>query len=131
MARPTKYTRKLEKTANEYIDGGYLEEGELIPSHMGMAKVLGLAQRTLYAWSADGIGEFSHTLERCMSMQHLVLLNKGLASEFNSNIAKLALSNHGYSEKQWLDHTSSDGTMTPKATGEAVLEALARKHEDS
>jgi hypothetical protein len=29
-----------------------------------------------------------------------------------------------------LNHTSSDGSMTPKESGDAVLAALARKHAD-
>ena len=36
---------------------------------------------------------------------------------------------HGW-DKQVIDHTSSDGSMTPKDTSNAVLEALSRKHRD-
>lgn len=36
---------------------------------------------------------------------------------------------HGW-DKQVIDHTSSDGSMTPKDTSAAVLAALARKHQD-
>jgi len=36
----------------------------------------------------------------------MVLLHKGLNSEFNATIVKLALSNHGYSEKTSTDVTS-------------------------
>jgi len=35
----------------------------------------------------------------------------------------------GWREKQELDLTSSDGSMTPDRTTEAVLAALARKHD--
>lgn len=34
-------------------------------------------------------------------------------------------------DKHDIDHQSSDGSMTPKDTGAAVLEALARKHGDA
>ena len=37
----------------------------------------------------------------------------------------------GWTEKQALDHTSSDGSMTPRDGGQAVLDALARKHNDA
>lgn len=35
------------------------------------------------------------------------------------------------SPQQAVDHTSSDGTMTPKDTSAAVLAALNRKHDDA
>lgn len=34
-----------------------------------------------------------------------------------------------WSERQEIDHTSSDGTMSPKDNQTAVLAALARKHD--
>ena len=34
----------------------------------------------------------------------------------------------GQSDKQVIDNTSSDGTMTPRDTSQAVLEALKNKH---
>lgn len=36
-----------------------------------------------------------------------------------------------WSERSEVDHTSSDGSMTPKDTSSAVIEALKRKHADS
>lgn len=35
-----------------------------------------------------------------------------------------------YGERVQQDHTSSDGSMTPKGVGDGVLEALARKHAE-
>jgi len=35
----------------------------------------------------------------------------------------------GWHDKQHLDHTSSDGSMSPKDTSEAVLAALKAKHD--
>jgi hypothetical protein len=35
-----------------------------------------------------------------------------------------------YNDKVIQDHTSSDGSMTPKETSTAVLDALARKHKE-
>ena len=37
----------------------------------------------------------------------------------------------GWRETNQIDHTSSDGSMTPKDHGDAVLDALSRKHADS
>src|SRR5690606_25445965 len=37
----------------------------------------------------------------------------------------------GWSETQKLEHTSPDGSMTPRDSGAAVLAALQRKHDDA
>jgi len=42
------------------------------------------------------------------------LVNKGLTGDFNATITKLMLANHGYSEKQSIDHQLSDSSMSPK-----------------
>ena len=104
--RPTSFTDEQEVKANEYIDGGYKDADEVIPSAMGMARHLGVAESTIYQWAVDGRGTFPETLARCKSQQHLVLVNKGLTNDFNATIVKLALSNHGYSEKTSTDITS-------------------------
>lgn len=36
-----------------------------------------------------------------------MLINGGLQSDFSAGIAKLMLANHGYNEKQAIDHTSN------------------------
>jgi len=46
-------------------------------------------------------------------MQERTAVNRGLDGTFNSAITKLILHNHGYSDKQAIDHASTDGTMTP------------------
>ncbi|MEN7471298.1 terminase small subunit, partial [Providencia stuartii] len=47
------------------------------------------------------------------TLQENRLINKGLIGEFNPTITKLMLANHGYSEKQEVDHKSSDSSMSP------------------
>ena len=38
-----------------------------------------------------------------------MLLNKGLAGEFNATIAKLLLANHGYSDRQQHEVSGPEG----------------------
>lgn len=109
MTQKTSFTDEKEVLANEYIDQGYLEDGQVIPSVVGMAIHLGVAESTLYKWSDDGHGTFSGTLARCKTKQHLTLINKGLKGEFNAAITKLALANHGYSEKTTTELTGANG----------------------
>jgi len=106
MARPTDYTEALELVAIEYVNGGYLNHDQVIPSVVGMAVVLNVAKSTLYKWVEDNRGTFSDTLALCNDTQHAKLLNGGLSGAFNATIAKLALSNHGVVEKTETDVTS-------------------------
>lgn len=107
--RPTAYKKGMEGKAVAYINGGYEEYGHVIPSIIGLAKVLNVATSTLYNWNEDKDHPFLGILESCKDEQHMVLLNKGLTGDFNSNITKLALGKHGYSEKQ---ETNLTGGLT-------------------
>lgn len=97
--RPTKYTLDLVQDAWEYIRDYEKVYGHAIPSAVGMARVLGVTTTTLYAWAKDEDKEFSDILQHCLDDQHLKLMNEGLRGDFNSNIVKLALGKHGYSDK--------------------------------
>lgn len=116
---PSKLTEELIAKAKEYLYGGYKEhEDSVIPSVAGLACYLGLARSTVYEYGkqqSDLGREFSDTLEGVMAIQELKLINSGLTGTFNPTITKLMLANHGYSEKQQVDHQSSDGSMTPSA----------------
>jgi hypothetical protein len=109
--RPTLYNDDVQKKADEYLNN-WEKTGDVIPSIAGLADYLGLAVRTMHLWK-EKHEKFMHTLEKIQTKQHRVLLNNGLNNTFNSAIAKLALANHGYSEKTQTDLTSSDGSLSP------------------
>lgn len=117
---PSKLTNELIAKAKEYLYGGYKEnEGQVIPSIAGLACYLGIARSTVYEYGkqdSDLGREFSDTLDGIMAFQEMKLINSGLAGDFNATITKLMLVNHGYSEKQEVDHQSSDGSMSQKPT---------------
>ena len=92
--RPTKYNKAILERANTYID----ECDDAVPIAAGMAVALGIGKRTIYAW-AEEHEEFQHTLDRMNAKQEVMLASGGLTNVFNSTIAKLMLSNHGYSDK--------------------------------
>lgn len=102
--QPTTCTDEMKAKAREYVDGAWNHGTDVIPSHIGLAKYIGIPRRTIYQWreteKKDGTAEFSHILEECMLEQENELINKGLIGSFNSNIVKLALGKHGYSDKQ-------------------------------
>nr|ELR5135845.1 DNA-packaging protein [Providencia rettgeri] len=111
MGRPSKFAESLVK-AKEYLMGGYEAVGDVVPSVAGLACYLGVSRKTVYEWVKESV-DLSDTLEGILAMQENKLINKGLNGDFNPTITKLMLANHGYSEKQEVDHKSSDSSMSP------------------
>ena len=104
MARPTDYNEEILEKTREYLKN-YSNYGDAIPSVAGLAVVLHISRTTIYDWaSQEEKKEFSYILDDILSDQERVLINKGLTSEFNSNIVKLALGKHGYVERTETAH---------------------------
>lgn len=122
MARPTKYTPRIQQAADEYVDGGFLEDGDIVPSRAGLGLSLNLSRNTLTNWEQEHPA-FLSTLERLSWLQERLSLNGGLRGDMNSTIVKLLLANHGYSDRVDQNHTSSDGTMSPPTR--IVIEAAS------
>lgn len=124
-----KVKEKIEKVISE-IDL-YLVEYEdvhehAIPSVKGLAKILdakGLcARRTLYHWMSlkDEEGKEKYpdlvdAMHRIGDDQELALLHGGLTNKLNSNIVKLALGKHGYSDKQQQEISGTNGAPIQQA----------------
>ena len=98
MARPSKYTAEYLAKAKEYLFN-WKELGHMIPSAVGLADYLEVAESTVYE-HANKHKEFSEILRRINSKQQLELINGGLSNQLNANIAKLVLGKHGYHDKQ-------------------------------
>lgn len=114
VGRPTTLTKEHIKGAESYLKGGFQQCGDVVPSIAGLACFLGVHKGQLYSWSTQN-QEFHDMLEAIKGAQEKLLINGGLLGDFNATITKLMLSKHGYSEKVENNHTSSDGSMTPKA----------------
>lgn len=124
--RPTDYSPAILKKAKAYLNACKDEEVELVkqsgkgkngsykiienklkihlPSIEGLARYLGVARSTVYKWR-DEHQDFSDMLEEILQEQHQRLLDNGLSGDYNSTIAKLVLSKHGYSDKQEVEHS--------------------------
>ena len=129
VGRPSELAECLIK-AKEYLLGGYETFGDVVPSVAGLACYLGKHKASMYNY-AEQSTEFFDTLEAIKTVQENKLLNGGLTGSFNSTITKLMLSNHGYREKQEIDHQSSDGSMSPQAKEDAILDAIKAKYVNS
>ena len=98
--RPTKYTDKFIKLAESYLNNYHSKYDHIIPSIAGLSEVANIARDTLHTWRKEaGKEAFSDILDKLLAKQERILLNNGLTGEFNSNITKLALGKHGYSDK--------------------------------
>ena len=109
IGRPTKYCQELLEKAKQYLEV-YEGLGDSIPNVEGLCIYIGIRRSTAYDWAKhEDKAEFSDTLELINMTQKRVLLNSGLTSKFNSNITKLALSNHGFSDKQQTEISGPGG----------------------
>jgi hypothetical protein len=114
MARPTKYDEQILIDTADYIEN-HADYDDLVPSVAGLAYYLKVGKSTIYDWSKEeDKEEFSDMLAQILVKQEKMLLSGGLSSAMSGTIVKLMLSKHGYSDSSKTDHTSSDGTMSPK-----------------
>lgn len=103
IGRPTKYSKNMLTKALGYLQN-YKELGDVVPTREGMADELGVTVATLYNW-ADEHPEFFDTLARANAKQARALVSGGLSGEMQPTIVKLMLANHGYREKQEIEHS--------------------------
>ena len=122
VGRPSKYTPELLAKAKQYeANHKVAGEDEVLPTIEGLAIYVGIHRKTIYEWlHDDDKQDFSDIVETVLAKQAKTLISKGLTGDFNSAITKVILSKHNYSERQELDHTSSDGSMKP-----TVIELVA------
>lgn len=112
--RPSSYKPDMAEKARRYI-ANHEDFDDPVPTVAGLACVLGVVRDTCYAWAKDADKpEFSDILGELAQKQERVLIARGLVGDFNAPITKMMLTKHGYSDKLESDHTSSDGSMTPK-----------------
>jgi len=91
----------------------------------------------LISYLANKFSAFSKLLQEAKKIEEIKLKKFGAFDKLNSSITKFLLSaQYGYSEKQIIDNTSSDGTMSPIDTTALTLEEktvllnLARKQNE-
>lgn len=105
--RPSVYSPEILAQTLDYIRE-YESHGDMIPSIAGLSAVLGFSRVTIHTWrNHDDKPEFNEAIEALLAKQERILINKGLVSEFNSVITKLALAKHGYHDK--VDNTLGGG----------------------
>lgn len=105
--RPVEYNEEKLALARIYLEGGWKEQGDVVPQIAGLALAMGVHRDTCYEWASHADKEdFSDIFTRVQGLQERGLINKGLSGDFNPAITKMLLSKHGYSDKLDTDHTS-------------------------
>ena len=101
--RPTKYSRQVLDTTMDYLQN-YESYGDVVPTKAGLAKILDCDRETINVWGeSDDKPEFSRMYRKLMAYQEHSLVNNGLTGKYNSNVTKLMLSKHGYSDTDKTD----------------------------
>lgn len=112
--RPATYGGDILTKARGYLTS-FEDMGDPVPTIAGLACVLGVTRETCYAWASDPEKpEFSDITKELAQRQERALVANGLRGSFNAAVTKMLLAKHGYSDRVETDHTSSDGSMTPK-----------------
>ncbi len=110
-APPTKYTPSRIKKIDKYLKT-WQDNGDVIPTVEGLSTFIDISRETIYTWAKQkDKKKVSDTLEQIRKQQKQILLNSGLKGEFNSNITKLILHQHGLSDK--VDTTVSGDEANP------------------
>lgn len=143
--RPTDYSDDIIQKTKDYIelcrdewevyerpdikDGDVIDTQDVrkkvkLPSVEGLAVYLDVSRDTLYEWARVHT-EFSYTLEKVKALQAETLINKGLSGDYNSTIAKLILTKHGYTDKQETDITTGGEKIVETISTEQKAQLLA------
>ena len=110
--RPTKYNADMLAKAQDYVVN-YADHGDAVPTVAGLACELQVTKSTVYLWG-ETHKQFSDTLDAIQQAQERKLASGGLDGSFQPTIAKLMLANHGYHEKQQLEHSGDLPAITIK-----------------
>lgn len=145
MARPSIYSEDILKLTETYIDectsdyqvvrkpyidneGKEKEKIDIkyevkLPTIEGLAYHLNIHKDTVYAWRKEK-EEFSYLIERLLAKQASQLVNKGLSGDYNSTIAKVLLTKHGYREGTDVTTNDKDLNLVTPESKEVVEKAF-------
>lgn len=82
-----------------------VEQEAKVPTAEGLANYMGITSDTIqnYLNKTDEYKQFIVSYRIIMNVQADTIIQGGLKNEYNANIAKLMLFNHGYTDKTQVD----------------------------
>jgi len=123
--RPSDYTPEIVEKAWAYVNGGWEEAGDLVPSVAGLACEICIRRETCYAWAKDETKEFSNSLSAIAEKQERQLLRGGLSNAFNASITKMMMAKHGYSDATKNELSGPDGGAIPIEIKRTIVDPKA------
>jgi transposase-like protein len=115
--RPTLYNEDIIRQTKDYLrnrrddiylpaDGKPQVISANIPTIEELAYELDISRSTLYLWIKEHPA-FSDIIEKLQQKQASMLIKAGLAGQYNSTIAKVLLTKHGYTDRQEVEQKTT------------------------
>lgn len=124
---PYKYNPELVAKAREYLENP-LPPDEVVHSIEGLSLYINVSRQAIYDWiSQEGKDDFVDIVSRILAKQGKKLLNRGLDSTFNSKIAAVMLSKHGYREGHEVTGADGKDLFTPTADEKLAAEKALKQ----
>lgn len=109
MSGKSTCTQEHVNLGMEYIQGGYEEKGESIPTAQGLALYMDVARATPYNWAEQETCQFrdemAYIIDRVQAIQAVKIINGGLTGAYNPAFAGKLVGNHGFSDRQSVETT--------------------------
>lgn len=132
--RPSGYDETMPLKIIEYIELSIKDKQ--VPTTAGLGLHIGINKDTIFEWRKK-YEQFSDSYDLMMLFQENEVWQKALTGEYNSNISKLMLFNHGYTDKVEtknqnvnMDIDVLDATMEPEEELQRVLERIKKLQDD-
>ena len=118
MGRPTKYKPEHDQLLLDMMANG--------KSVVQFCAAIGIARKTFYEWVKNN-SEFSNTFTQaktmCEAHWETELQSMMYDNKVNAPLVKMYFANRfDWSDSKQVDHTSSDGSMTPTKIERVVLD---------
>lgn len=116
---------EIRQRVRDYIDGAYVECGDIIPSVAGACVMVKCSKSMLSEWSIND-QLLAGLLDELKVAQERALINGALSGEYNSNIAKLIMAtHHGYSDKVDTTTIAINATISDPEAARRIAYAIA------
>lgn len=125
--RPVEYTEEAITKLPLYLEECLVKQS--LPKRAGFALYLGISKSTLWEWEQK-FEQLSNALKILDTVQEESIIDGALYNKMNAVIAKLLLSNHGYSDKIQTDNLNKnidvpvDESRPPEQQLQEVLQRI-------
>ena len=125
IGRPTLYNSQTPGRVFTYVKNCL--QKHKVPTIPGFAMVLGVSERSIYAWRTEH-EEFMQAIEVLETTQKHLVIDGGLTGKFNPRFAAFILgANHGMSDKQPIINNTQNNFLN-NISADLIAEALALMH---